>query len=40
VLKDGTDRLVGVYDVDALNAFMGANSPLSPVALGRISRVN
>jgi 5'-nucleotidase len=40
VLKDGSDRLVGVYDVDALNAFMGANSPVSPVTLMRIVRVN
>jgi 5'-nucleotidase len=40
VLKDGRDPLVGVYDVDALSAYISANSPVAPVPLGRISRVN
>lgn len=40
VLKDGRDPRVGVYDVDALNAYLGANSPVAPAPLVRISRVN
>ncbi|MET0443296.1 MAG: bifunctional metallophosphatase/5'-nucleotidase [Pseudorhodoplanes sp.] len=40
VLKEGKDPVVGVYDVDALNAFVGANSPVAPGAMNRIDRVN
>ncbi|MEH2474689.1 5'-nucleotidase [Nitrobacteraceae bacterium AZCC 2161] len=39
-LKDGTAPQVGVYDVDALNAYFGANSPVAPALLDRIIRVN
>jgi 5'-nucleotidase len=40
VLKAGTAPRIGVYDVDALYAYFQANSPLSPAATGRITRVN
>ena len=40
MLTEGRDPLVGVYDVDALNAYMKARSPVSPLPLGRISRVD
>jgi 5'-nucleotidase len=40
VLKDGKDPVVGVYDVDALNLYLGANSPVSPGPTDRIVRVN
>ncbi|MDB5632402.1 MAG: bifunctional metallophosphatase/5-nucleotidase [Tardiphaga sp.] len=39
-LKDGTAPQVGVYDVDALNAYFGANSPVAPGPLDRIAKVN
>jgi 5'-nucleotidase len=39
-LKDGTARQVGVYDVDALDAFFKANSPVMPGPMDRIARVN
>jgi 5'-nucleotidase len=39
-LKDGTAPQVGVYDVDALNAYFGANSPVAPATLNRIIRAN
>ena len=38
--RSGQEPLVGVYDVDALNAYMKANSPVSPMSLGRIARVD
>ncbi len=40
LLKEGKEPLVSVYDVDALNAYMKANSPVSPMPLGRIARVD
>jgi 5'-nucleotidase len=40
VFRDGTERQVGVIDLEALVAFLSANSPYSPPALGRISRLN
>ncbi|MDB5617817.1 bifunctional metallophosphatase/5'-nucleotidase [Tardiphaga sp.] len=40
VLKDGIAPLVGVYDVDALYAYFGANSPVAPGTLERITRLN
>jgi 5'-nucleotidase len=40
VLTQGTSPLIGVYDVDALHAYFGANSPVSPTAAERIIRVN
>jgi 5'-nucleotidase len=36
----GQDQLTGVYDVDALYAYFGANSPISPGQPGRIVRIN
>ncbi|QDM15772.1 bifunctional metallophosphatase/5'-nucleotidase [Tardiphaga sp. vice352] len=38
-LQGGTAPEVGVYDVDALYAYFGANSPVGPPAPGRIGRV-
>lgn len=38
--KDGTERRTGVYDVDALDAWLQANSPVSPHAPNRIQRLN
>lgn len=38
VLKDGTERLGGMIDVDALSAYLAASSPLAPPATGRITR--
>ena len=38
-LQGGTAPQVGVYDVDALYAYFGANSPVGPPAPGRIGRV-
>lgn len=38
--KDGTERRTGVYDVDALDAWFKANSPVSPHAPERIQRLN
>jgi 5'-nucleotidase len=40
VLKDGAAPRFGIYDVDALHAYFQANSPVSPVAFGRIARMN
>jgi 5'-nucleotidase len=40
VLTQGTAAQIGVYDVDALHAYLGANSPVSPTAADRIVRVN
>ncbi|MBI5129329.1 MAG: 5'-nucleotidase C-terminal domain-containing protein [Rhodopseudomonas palustris] len=36
----GTDRLTGVYDVDALFGYFKAHSPIAPAAQDRIARVN
>ena len=40
VLKQGIAAQFGVYDVDALYAFFQANSPVAPVAVNRIARLN
>jgi 5'-nucleotidase len=40
VFKDGTSPQFGSYDVDALDAYFKANSPLSPGQPQRIARVN
>lgn len=40
VLTQGTAPQIGVYDVDALHAYFGANSPVSPGAADRIVRIN
>jgi 5'-nucleotidase len=36
----GADRRTGIYDVDALYKYFGANSPIGPAPGGRISRMN
>jgi 5'-nucleotidase len=38
--KDGADKRTGIYDVDALDAYFKANSPISPHLPERIQRVN
>jgi 5'-nucleotidase len=38
VLNEGTNRLGGDVDVDALEKYLAANNPLAPPALGRITR--
>jgi 5'-nucleotidase len=40
VLTQGTAPQVGIYDVDALHAYFGANSPVGPTAADRIVRIN
>jgi 5'-nucleotidase len=40
VLKEGTAPRFGIYDVDALYAYFGANSPIAPAAADRIARMN
>ncbi len=40
VFRQGTERQVGVLDLEALVAFLSANTPYSPPAVGRISRLN
>lgn len=40
VLAEGTDRLGGAVDVDALEAYLQANNPLAPPALSRITRID
>jgi 5'-nucleotidase len=40
VLTQGTAPQVGIYDVDALHAYFGANSPVGPTAADRIIRIN
>jgi 5'-nucleotidase len=40
VLVDGTDRLGGEVDLDALVAYFGANSPVPPGPQDRITRLN
>ena len=40
VLKDGTDRLGGELDLDALVSYFGANSPVAPGPQDRITRSN
>ncbi len=40
VLKDGSAKQFGVYDVDALYAYFQANSPLAPATADRIVRMN
>ena len=39
-LKQGAARRVGVYDIDALDSYFHANSPVSPGGSGRIARMN
>ena len=40
VFTEGTAPLTGIYAIDALNAYFGANSPVGPTAVDRISRIN
>jgi len=40
VLKQGTDRRIGKFDVEALDMYFQANTPLSPGPLNRIRRVD
>ena len=40
VLVDGTDRLGGEVDLDALVTYFGANSPVAPGPQDRITRIN
>jgi 5'-nucleotidase len=40
VLPDGTDRLGGEVDLDALVTYFGANSPVAPGPQDRITRIN
>ncbi len=40
VLSEGTDRLGGEVDLDALVAYFGANSPVAPGPQDRINRIN
>ena len=39
VLKEGTDRLIGGLDIDAFAAYLTANSPLTPPAANRITKL-
>ena len=40
VLTQGKAPQTGIYDIDALNAYFMANSPIGPTAVDRILRVN
>jgi 5'-nucleotidase len=40
ILADGTNRLGGDLDLDAMVDYMGANSPVPPPAVDRITRTN
>ena len=40
VLIDGTDRLGGEIDVDALVNYFGVNSPIAPGPQDRVTRLN
>ena len=39
-LTEATAPQIGIYDVDALHAYFGANSPVGPTAADRIIRIN
>ena len=39
-MKDAVALQYGVYDDEALFAFFGANSPITPSSPTRISRIN
>ena len=40
VLREGTDRLGGALDLDALEVYLRERSPIAPPAPGRIQRLN
>lgn len=39
VLVDGSDRLGGANDMDGVEDYFAANSPVSPPALDRITKL-
>ena len=39
-LKEATAQQIGIYDADALYAYFRANSPITPLAADRITRLN
>jgi 5'-nucleotidase len=40
VLTQGTQRLGGAQDIDALIEYFAKNSPIAPTATARVTRVN
>ncbi len=40
VLTQGTSQQISIYDIDALNTYFLANSPVAPGATNRIARIN
>jgi 5'-nucleotidase len=40
VFREGTERTIGMLDVDALDSYFGAHSPISPGAPNRIERLD
>ena len=38
--REGTERQVGVLDLEALVAYLAASSPYTPPAMSRITRLN
>jgi 5'-nucleotidase len=40
ILREGTNRYIGIMDIDALVAYFGANSPVAPGPQDRITRVD
>lgn len=40
VFKSGSDKRTGIYDVDALDAYFKAHSPVAPGPMNRITRLN
>ncbi|MBF9232409.1 bifunctional metallophosphatase/5'-nucleotidase [Microvirga sp. BT350] len=40
VLKEGKNPLYGLFDIDAFAAYFAGNSPIEPVKLDRITRLN
>jgi 5'-nucleotidase len=40
VFREGTERRIGMLDVDALDLYFGAHSPISPGAPNRIQRLD
>jgi 5'-nucleotidase len=39
IFSEGTDAVGGVQDLDALEAYLSANSPVRPPAVDRIRRI-
>ena len=40
MFRDGTDRQVGMLDLEALVEMIAASSPVTPPSVGRITRLN